>query len=115
MAEDNPQDQAEQAVLPLRYYGNENVTGLFADQVVVANLGGMFTLYFYQMQVSPFIGDPESAEFKAFQEGIMEVPARCVARVVLTPVLMEQFARAIASNLEKYKRMSEHESNEDEK
>jgi len=115
MAEDKAQAGVEQAVLPIRYYGNEDVPGLFADQVVISNLGGMFTLYFYQMQVPPFIGDANSPEFKQFQEGIKDVPARCVVRVVLTPALMEQFAKAITSNIEKYKRLSEHQSNEAEK
>ncbi len=105
--EEMPNEALEEIVLPIRYYGSEDVTGVFADQVVISNIGGVFTIFFYQMQVPPFIGDPNDPEFKAklrtHQREITEAPAKCVSRIVLMPSLMEQFHVAIGSNLEKYK------------
>ena len=93
-------------VLPIQYGGNEDVVGIFADQVIVSNLEGMFTLYFYQMQIPPVTGDPSSVEARArVREELKTVYAKCVARVVLTPKLMEEFYRAMGINLERYNRV----------
>ena len=91
--------------LPIRYYGAEDVVGVFADQVIVSHLGGVFTMYFYQMQLPPLLGDELSAEAKArVIEELKQAPAKCVSRVVLTPTLMEQLYGAIGTNMERFKR-----------
>ena len=94
--------------LPIKYYGNEDVVGVFADQVIVSHLGGVFTLYFYQMQLPPLLGTEGSTEDKlrAIEE-LKQVPAKCVARVVLTPTLMEQFYGAIKTNMDRFKRQAQ--------
>jgi hypothetical protein len=94
--------------LPIKYYGNEDVVGVFVDQVIVSHLGGVFTLYFYQMQVPPLLGTEGSTEAKlrAIEE-LKQVPAKCVARVVLTPTLMEQFYGAIETNMDRFKRQAQ--------
>jgi hypothetical protein len=102
------EEEALNRELPLRYYGNEDVIGIFADQVVVSHLGGLFTIYFYQMQIPIDIKKPEDAAH------ITEVPAKCVARLVLTPPLMEQFAKAIETNMTKYKLLIEQQPNKKE-
>jgi len=94
--------------LPIKYYGNEDVVGVFAEQVIVSHLGGVFTIYFYQMQVPPLLGQEGSTEFKVRAiEELKQVPAKCVARVVLTPVLMEQFYKTIETNMERFKQKAE--------
>lgn len=113
MADDRKPSKTDEELLsrevPIKYYGNENVTSIYADQVVVSHLGGVFTLYFYQMQLPPTVGEPTPAQLKELQEQIKDVPARCVARVVLTPILMEQFSKAIETNVARYKAIVEQE------
>jgi hypothetical protein len=94
----------------IKYYGNELITGIFADQVVVSHLGGVFTLYFYQMQlpVALATADQEPVQLEQLK-GIQEVGARCVARLVLTPSLMEEVSKAITTNLDRFKRLLEHQ------
>lgn len=111
MAEEQSQVERDDTLLftgelPIRFYGNEDVVGIFADQVIVSNLGGIFTLYFYQMQLPTLLGqEAASAEAKVLAiEGLKQAPAKCVARVVLTPSLMEQFYKAIEINMERFRR-----------
>lgn len=79
----------------IEYYGTEEVLGIFADQAMISHSNGLFTLLFFQMQFPPM---PTAEQLRALRA----IPARCVSRVVLTPMLMQQFAVAINGNLEKY-------------
>ena len=81
----------------IKYYGNEETLAIIVDQAIVSHTSGLFTLYFYQMQFSP---TPTKEELETLEA----VPARCVARIVLTPTLMQQFLGAIQTNLERYNR-----------
>ena len=90
---------------PIRYYGAENVIGIFADLAMVSHSTGNFTLYFYQIQI------PETESIKALKE--MEVlPARCVSRVVLSPPLVDQLYEAMGKNIAKYRKLLEEKRRE---
>lgn len=86
--------------IPLRYYGVEDTIGIFADQAVVSHSTGLFTLLFFQMHIPP----TEKSEDRLSLEAI---PARCVARIILTPALMEQFLNAMEKNMAKYRLLVE--------
>lgn len=94
--------------VPIQYYGTADIVGVFADQAMVSHSTGLFTLYFFQMQVPP----TENIEDLKKLTG---VPTRCVARIVLTPELLQQFVGAISKNLGKYNRLVEQQSQEAEK
>jgi len=91
--------------LPIKYYGSDDVVGVFADQVVISHLSGMFSVYFYQMQLPPVVGDPNSPDTRVrLKEELKDIPAKCVVRIVLTPMLMEDFLKALQKNVERFKR-----------
>lgn len=104
MADENKEapDAEEPAIFskPLRYYGADQVDGMFADQIIVTHNTGTFTLMFYQMQVT------ETTEIDVVRNQ-PDIPAKCVAKIMLAPHLVEPFYRAIGSNLEKQKKMLE--------
>jgi len=78
--------------IPIRYYGSEDVVGIFADQAIVMHIGGLYNLLFFQMQI-PLVESLEG------MQNLPAVPARCIAKVVLTPLLLQQFHEAIGKNL----------------
>jgi hypothetical protein len=94
--------------IPIEYYGAEEVVGIFADQAIVSHSAGVFTLLFFQMQVPP----PTTVE--DLGRNLEVLPARCVARIVLTPSLMQQFRDAMNTNIEKYNRTMQVPSREHE-
>ena len=94
--------------IPISYYGTQEVVGIIADQAMVSHSTGLFTLYFFQMQIPPTEKVEDLQKLEA-------LPARCVARIVLTPALLQQFLEAIGTNMEKYKRLVEHQAKKTEK
>jgi hypothetical protein len=83
--------------IPIAYYGTEDIVGLFADQAMVSHSTGLFTLLFFQMQVPPTTDVEDLRKLD-------KLPARCVAKIVLTPQLMEQFNVAMETNIKKHKK-----------
>lgn len=100
-AEANPTERVITKDLLIKYYGIEDITGVFADQAMVFHAGETFTLFFFQTSFPP-------TQDLAVLESLEEIPARCVARITLTPTLMQQFSAAIIKNLGQYQRMVEH-------
>jgi hypothetical protein len=111
------QDQKEQTTgtedelffreIPINYYGTQDVVGIIADQAMVSHSTGLFTLYFFQMQIPPTEKVEDLQKLEA-------LPARCVARIVLTPALLQQFLEAIGKNMEKYKLLVERQAEKTE-
>jgi hypothetical protein len=95
-----PSETSGEREIKIGYYGDGDIIGIFADQAIVSHATGLFTLLFYQMQIPPLAQPPE---LKALET----IPARCVARIVITPELMEQFSEAIKTNIAKYNRLLE--------
>ena len=93
-ASDTPVISARE--IPIRYYGTEDIVAVFADQAMVSHIGGMFNLMFFQMQIQPSLSLAEL-------QNLNEIPAQCVAKIALTPALMQQFFNAINENLGKVK------------
>lgn len=94
--------------ISISYYGTQDVVGIIADQAMVSHSTGLFTLYFFQMQIPPTERVEDLQKLEA-------LPARCVARIVLTPALLQQFLEAIGKNMEKYKRLVELQATSEEK
>jgi hypothetical protein len=84
--------------LPIEYYGSEDIAGMFADQAMVSHSTGMFTLSFFQMQVPP------TQDLDVLQK-VEKIPARCVAKIVLAPQLMEQFFVALEGNIKRHQKL----------
>lgn len=79
----------------IKYSGTEEIVGIFADQAIISHSTGLFTLYFFQMQFPP---TPTKEDLQTLEA----IPASCVARIILTPTLMQQFSMVIIANLERY-------------
>ena len=80
---------------PIQYLGVEDVFAIFADQAIISHASGMFSLLFFQMQL-PLLPTEDTLQH------LEVIPAKCVGRFVLTPMLMQQFASAIQSNMERF-------------
>ncbi len=94
--------------IPLEYYGAADVVGIFADQAMVSHSAGVFTLFFFQTQL-PLLATPED-----LANSLQALPARCVSRIVLTPILMQQFLGALNTNMERYKAIVDQQAKQGE-
>lgn len=92
-----PEEKPFTKEVPIRYYGMEDVTGVYADQASVQHIGETFTLYFFQEQ------HPLTDDISVLQK-VEELPTKCVSRVVLSPALMQNLFTAIEKNMAKYHR-----------
>ncbi|MDQ3817540.1 MAG: DUF3467 domain-containing protein [Acidobacteriota bacterium] len=109
MAEDTPEEKAAESkeykplskVLPVRYYGTEDVVGIFADLAAVQHTAQHFTMFFFQTAI------PMSQKESAVLE-LDELPAKCIARIALTPKLAFDLYKALETNLEKYNKLVEY-------
>jgi len=87
--------------ITIRRFGGEDVVGIFADHAVVQHTSEHFTLYFFQSQVP-------LTEERADLEALTEMPAKCVARIVVGPRLMGELFAAMQKNLTKYNKLVEY-------
>lgn len=94
----NDQDSPLVLELPIKYHGAEDVVGIFADQAMAFHQAGYFTLLFFQTTLPP-------TEDKEVLKQLQQLPARCVARIVLTPELMQKLSDAMLKNLAKYRKL----------
>ena len=97
MAENNKKELLfKQVKIEWKY--PDNLQTHFVSNIVVQHQPDFFTLSFFEIWLPPILGDkPE--EKKQFIQSIDHVEANCVARIVVTPDKMREFAKAINENL----------------
>jgi hypothetical protein len=73
----------------------------YATNLVVQHVGKEFILNYYVVTPPAILGEPgeEKEAVRARQRAITLVPARCVARVVLTEDRMVDFVKSMIQNL----------------
>ncbi|MCM3873688.1 MAG: hypothetical protein ND895_23625 [Pyrinomonadaceae bacterium] len=84
----------------VRYYGAEDVLPIYAELAAVRHTEHIFQLLFFQT-VLPVTEDPK--EYVKLEE----IPARCLARIVIPPELMSDLYRAMGTNMEKRQKLLE--------
>ena len=83
---------------------------VYANHAAVQFLGDEFILSFYAA-FPPLMAGPGEAE-KLLQEGGLKVPAKCVAKVVITRNRMPDIVKVLADNAAKAKAAEAHASAE---
>src|SRR5258708_19200318 len=84
----------------VRYYGAEAIVPVFADLAAVRHSEHVFQLMFFQA-VLPITEEAQDLV------NLQEVPARCIARIVLPPELMSDLYKAMESNMAKREKLLE--------
>jgi len=114
MAEEEPAAREESATIsfvtekPIHYYGMDDVVPVFGELAAVRHSEQVFSLFFFQTVV-PITED------RAVLEGMREVPAKCVAKIVLTPKLMAEMHKAMQTNIESWQKLMQLRKEEFEK
>ena len=99
--------------VPIEFVPSD-IPGLYATNIVVQHTPTEFVISFWEVKAPPILGTTEE-EKKATFEGVEQVPAHCVARVVVSPGRMKGFAGAMQENWESYHRkFSATEDNDEE-
>ena len=83
---------------PLRWEIPEDMVALWANNIVVQHTENEFILTFFQV-APPILIQPTQQDL----ESIESVPARAVARVVLTPEGMQQVLKVMEDNYGRFK------------
>ena len=85
---------------PVLFFGLEDVLPLQADLAAIRHSHEFYTLLFFSAIV-PVVDDPQKLA------GMENVPAKCIARIVLAPSTMERLYEAIGTNMEKRAKLLE--------
>ena len=93
---------------PINYYGMEDVVPIFAELAAVRHSEQVFSLFFFQTAV-PITEDPE------ILAEMQNVPAKCIARIVLTPNLMGELYTAMGTNMQNWEKLMHARKQEIEK
>lgn len=83
---------------PINYSGMDNVLPIFADLAAVRHSEQVFSLFFFQTIV-PITDD------QTVFDRMQDVPAKCIARIVLTPKLMGDLYAAMGTNLQNWEKL----------
>ena len=76
----------------------------FVTNVVIQHTEEYFTLSFFEVWPPPELGDTEK-EQQNDSNTDKKIPAKCVARLVVTPARMRQFLDAMNQNFNNYQKM----------
>ena len=87
--------------LPLSFHVSEHVVSRYATNFVVQCTGQEFILSFFEA-LPPFLLGDNPEENRAILEQAGRVHAECVARVVVSPERMRQFAAVVESAVTRY-------------
>ena len=91
-----------------------DMPGLYATNIVVQHTPNEFVISFWEVKAPPVLGTTEE-EKKATFERVKQVPAHCIARLVVSPGRMKGFAGAMQENWDSYQRkFSAREDNDEE-
>jgi hypothetical protein len=94
MAEQTPEGTR---ALPIEWQIPTDLVSHYATHIVVQRTEQEFTISFFEVRQPLLIGPPEQRQ--AELENIHSVPAICVARIVISPARMPEFAKVMSDNL----------------
>jgi hypothetical protein len=84
----------------VKYYGTEDIIPIYAELAAVRHTENVFQLMFFQAVL------PVTEDAKEYTK-LEEIPARCLARIVIPPELMSDLYRAMGANMEKRQKLLE--------
>ncbi len=87
--------------VPIDWQIPENITAKYVTHFVVQHSVQEFTLSFFEAQPPIIFGERHEVEAKARE--IKSIPAKCVARIVVTPAKMETLIEVLQENVANYK------------
>ena len=90
----------------------EDLKSHFVSNIVVQHQPDIFILSFFEVWPPAILGESDEEKQQAI-EAIDHVEAKCVARIVLTPIKMEEFIETMTENLRRYKHMMQIQSTSD--
>lgn len=94
------QESQDTVVKPIGWMFPEDLVSRYATRIVVQHEKHEFVISFFELQHPPLLGSPEEA--RALLEKMEFVPAKCVARVVVSPSRIQGFIDALQKNYAKY-------------
>ncbi len=86
--------------IPLVYDPPRETLTRYATNFVIQCLQHEFVVSFYEAEAPILLGSSE--ENKAALQSLGAIHARCVARIVVAPERMKEFARIVASAMDRY-------------
>jgi hypothetical protein len=84
-------DSAQQLQLPIIYDINRDTPRGYANHLVVQNHEHEYVLYFFDVQVPFFSGDPGEKEMQINDENFSKANAHCIAKITVAKGRMEEF------------------------
>ncbi len=87
--------------VPIEFVPSD-IPGLYATNIVVQHTPTEFVISFWEVKAPPILGTTEARKAKI--ERVEQVPAHCVARLVVSPGRMKSFVGAMQENWESYQR-----------
>ena len=85
----------------IHYFGMEDVSPIFAEIAAVRHSEQIFQILFFNTVV-PIGESPEAIE------ALEAVPAKCVARIYVTPSLMRDLYNAMETNMRNWQKLIEY-------
>jgi len=85
--------------LPLEWIVPPDIQTKYSNNFVIQNSGDEFIISFFEVYPPILIGDSKMIEEKVTQ--MHNIPAKCVARIVLSRTNMDSFISLLQSHFEK--------------
>ena len=105
-------ENADVKALPLKWVVPEDLVSRYANNFTIQHTDYEFVISFFETFPPLVLGSPD--ERQAQLEQIESVPAKCVARIVISPERVQDLIQILAANLETYhSRFDQREESDD--
>jgi len=96
-------ENANPKALPLKWVVPEDLVSRYANNFTIQHTEYEFVISFFETFPPLVLGSPD--ERQAQLEQLESVPAKCVARIVVSPERVQDLVQILAANLETYHSM----------
>ena len=113
MSEVEQEEQPQQSIaLPVEWHVPDNVQNRYVHNLIVQPGKYELTLFFFETQIPPFLGEPE--EYRDFLAKQGAIRSECVSKLTVSPGLLPDIIKALQTGLDNYNRIKASEERRNE-
>lgn len=111
MSDTEQEEQSQQGVkLPIEWHVPESIQNRYVHNVIVQPGQHELTIFFFETQIPPFLGEPE--EYRDFLTQRGSIRAECIGKLTVSPELLPDIIKALQTGLDNYNRIKSIEKEE---
>ena len=94
------QEQQERITLPIEWHVPDSMQNKYAHDIIVQHGKYEITLFFFESQIPPYAGSPET--YREYLQKRGSIRFECVGKMTVAPQLVPEIIKALQRGLDNY-------------